>query len=104
MSVEPAQKKQRKKVVREKKGELVRPDEVVDTQGDTAAETTHRVQEVLGHLKQTQSVDFFQFVLDKESFGQTVENIFHTAFLVRDGLAKLSDKGSGGGHVVNIGK
>ncbi|XP_033757462.1 EP300-interacting inhibitor of differentiation 3-like isoform X2 [Pecten maximus] len=33
---------------------------------------------------------YFSFVLDPKSFGRTVENIFHTSFLVMRGLAKVS--------------
>ncbi|XP_069139184.1 non-structural maintenance of chromosomes element 4 homolog A-like [Argopecten irradians] len=33
---------------------------------------------------------YFSFVLDPDSFGRTVENIFHTSFIVSRGLAKLS--------------
>ena len=95
MSVEPAQKKQRKKIVREKRGQLVRPEEVQDTQLDSGVETTHRVQDVLKHLTKSKSADYFRFVLDPLSFGQTVENIFHTAFLIRDGHAKLADSDDG---------
>lgn len=50
MSAEPPQKKQRKKIVREKRGVLTRPEEVANTQVDSGVETTHRVQDVLKHL------------------------------------------------------
>jgi len=89
LSIEPIQKKARKKTVREKSGQVVRPEEILDTQMDNEAETTHRVAAVKSHLDSAKSVDFFRFVLDPESFGQTVENIFHTAFLVKDGHAQI---------------
>lgn len=99
MSTEPPQKKQRKKIVKETKGKLVRPDEVENTQVDSAVETTQRVTDVHKNLQKARKADYFHFVLDPLSFGQTVENIFHTAFLIRDGLAKLSDMESGNNGV-----
>lgn len=97
MSVEAAQKKQRKKIVKEKKGQLVRAEEIQNTQAENEVETTHRVGDLHKYLQQAKSVDYFLFVLDQESFGQTVENIFHAAFLVRDGLASLSPGEDGKG-------
>jgi hypothetical protein len=102
MSVEPPQKKQRKKIVREKRGQLTRPEEVQNTQIDSGIETTHRVQDVLKHLTKAKDADYFHFVLNPQSFGQTVENIFHTAFLIRDGHAKLADSNDGNSIILGI--
>jgi len=44
------------------------------------------------HLDRAKSIDFFQFVLNPQSIGQTVENIFHTAFLIKDGQAQFRNE------------
>ena len=35
-------------------------------------------------------VQFFRFVVNPKSFGQTVENLFYTSFLIRDGSVAIS--------------
>merc|ERR1711874_633690 len=37
-------------------------------------------------------LNFFKFVIDPDSFGNTVENIFHVSFLIKDGKAEISCK------------
>lgn len=58
--------------------------------------TTAEVERVLDILwklyRETDenAICFFEFVLNPQSFGQTIENIFYTSFLVKDGLARVS--------------
>jgi len=41
-------------------------------------------------------VNFFKFVIDPESFGATIENLFHVSFLVKEGKVNISvDEGLG---------
>ncbi|XP_019615441.1 PREDICTED: EP300-interacting inhibitor of differentiation 3-like [Branchiostoma belcheri] len=34
-------------------------------------------------------IDYFEFVMDPDSFARTVENIFHLSYLIRDGNARI---------------
>ena len=70
----------------------MRPEEVRDTQVDVEAETANRVVELKKQLERVKSMDFFKFVLNPQSFGQTVENIFHTSFLIKDGQAQVRNE------------
>ncbi|EGW30723.1 uncharacterized protein SPAPADRAFT_155883 [Spathaspora passalidarum NRRL Y-27907] len=36
-----------------------------------------------------EGMNFFKFFIDPESFGQSVENLFYTSFLIKDGRLKL---------------
>jgi len=58
-------------------------------------ETTRRVEHVYQWLEKrhsnTKDVKFWDFLADPDSFSKTVENIFHYAFLVKDGRTKLQD-------------
>ncbi|MCJ1416442.1 nuclear protein [Xylographa parallela] len=41
------------------------------------------------NMSNTGGVSFFHFVINPDSFGQTVENLFYTSFLIRDGNAGI---------------
>jgi len=91
-------RKERQRREREKIGEKVVPEEVKDTQMDQEAlekATSKRVEDLRGYLEKAKQIDFVKFVVDPQSFSQTVENIFHYSFLIKDGQAafKLDDKG-----------
>lgn len=34
-------------------------------------------------------IDYFEFVIDPNSFARTVENMFHMSFLIKEGFANL---------------
>ena len=59
------------------------------------AETTGLVRMVTTSLARATEhgpVELWRFVLNPQSFGQTVENLFYVSFLVKDGQAKLDIK------------
>lgn len=55
------------------------------TQGDAEAE---KIMAQHG-LKRTGGMDFFKCVINPNSFGQTVENMFYVSFLIRDNKIRL---------------
>jgi hypothetical protein len=52
-------------------------------------ETSKTVSKIAKLLKQTGPRNFFEFVVNPESFGQSVENLFYASFLIRDGTAGI---------------
>jgi len=93
LNIEHLQKKERKKTVREKDshGKTVVPEQVdagqVQVQKDN--ETTKCVEIMKKHLEKAGDTNMLQFVLNPDSYGQTIENLFHLSFLVQDGQAAL---------------
>ncbi|RIA97708.1 Nse4 C-terminal-domain-containing protein [Glomus cerebriforme] len=55
-------------------------------------ETTRNVKMVYDILGERQPINFFEFIINPESFGQTVENLFYLSFLIRDGKVNIDDE------------
>ncbi|KAF8940660.1 Nse4 C-terminal-domain-containing protein [Dissophora ornata] len=56
-------------------------------------ETTKNVMQIAEILEKcTDKVNLFELVVNPESFGQTIENIFYLSFLVRDGKVSITEE------------
>lgn len=68
-----------------------------DIQEDPEQSTSHMVRLVYGVLGQSdeKQVNLFRFFINPNSFAQSVENLFYTSFLVRDGKIKLDTDAEG---------
>ncbi|KAF9359064.1 nuclear protein [Mortierella sp. AD094] len=84
---------QRTRVVRDPKA-MRKPQELREE--DIARqenETTKNVMQIADILEEcTDKVNLFELVVNPESFGQTVENIFYLSFLVRDGKVSITEE------------
>ncbi len=86
----PAQ--QRRKVQRVKKGLVAtKPNELVRGEIEQT-ETDKQVARMKGELKKRGKINFWEFVVDPDrnvGYTRTIENIFHSSFLIKDMYAKL---------------
>jgi non-structural maintenance of chromosomes element 4 len=71
-----------------KGAETVKPAEL--EKGDIeVTETDKQVAKMFKELKRVKNINFWEFVVDPDSFMRSIENTFHSSFLVKDGHAKL---------------
>lgn len=98
MDCQPKQRKVAQRKQRDRPVEGVRPEELEDSTDNCRTETDKNMETMFMILKRLKSVSLEVLVLNRNSFSQTVENIFALSFLVKDGRAKISIEN--GQHVV----
>jgi non-structural maintenance of chromosomes element 4 len=83
--------KVRQKIVREKQKveKVVQLEElsVAESNQGVENETSHCVELLVPLLEKKKRANFWDFVVDPDSFTQTIENVFHVAFLIQHGWA-----------------
>ncbi|XP_042357773.1 non-structural maintenance of chromosomes element 4 homolog A [Plectropomus leopardus] len=97
----PKQRIERQRKAPSKEAKRIMPTQLKKMEDSHQEATEKEVERILGYLKSyyqddpTSPISYYEFVIDPNSFSRTVENIFHTSFLIRDGLARMyfdSDK------------
>ncbi|KAG6491211.1 non-structural maintenance of chromosomes element 4 homolog A-like isoform X1 [Zingiber officinale] len=94
--------KQRKAVVQRKRTrptESRQPEELADTGTEVKTDTDKNMSTMFDILRRKKSVKLENLVLNRESFAQTVENIFALSFLVKEGRAEMTVN-SNGQHII----
>ncbi|KAG4084800.1 hypothetical protein H8356DRAFT_1743293 [Neocallimastix lanati (nom. inval.)] len=80
--------RENKNSVNLKKPQEIRKEDIKEQEN----ETTKNVFQIGEILEQKGQVNLFEFIVNPDSFSQTVENIFYLSFLIRDGKALLDEK------------
>ncbi|XP_072533067.1 non-structural maintenance of chromosomes element 4 homolog A [Salminus brasiliensis] len=91
----PRQRVERQKKAPSKEAKRMMPTQLKRMEESHQEATEKEVERILGCLRgyyadDPQSpISYYEFVVDPASFSRTVENVFHTSFLIRDGLARI---------------
>jgi non-structural maintenance of chromosomes element 4 len=89
--VQPRVVKAKKSGKRVKKGAAaVKPKEMTEEAGAEVGEADQQIKEMKELLQKHGEHNFWTFVVDPASFTRSIENIFHSSFLVKEGHAKLN--------------
>merc|ERR1740129_2325632 len=75
---------------------IVEKSQTNEQKTDRLVQSTRKILEERYRLGGKKPVDYFGFVIDPDSFGNTVENMFHVSFLIKQRVVQLSvDEGLG---------
>jgi len=89
----PAKQKKMKTEYREKvatKTVIHEKSQANEQKTDKLVNSTRKLLELAYRQNGKKPVSYFEFVIDPESFGNTVENMFHVSFLVKQRVCRLS--------------
>lgn len=89
----PTQRRVEEHAERSAPKQLRQQDLQTNAESDTAAQV-HKVAKLLRQQGQN-GVNLFHFVADPDSFTNTIENLFHVSFLIREGKAGISTDDEG---------
>ncbi|XP_020777146.2 non-structural maintenance of chromosomes element 4 homolog A isoform X2 [Boleophthalmus pectinirostris] len=91
----PKQRTERQTRAPNKEAKRIMPTQLKKMEESHQEATEKEVERILGCLKSyyqddpSTPISYYEFVIDPNSFSRTVENMFHTSFLIRDGLARV---------------
>jgi non-structural maintenance of chromosomes element 4 len=89
--LQPRVRKAKASNKRVKKGTAaVKPKEVTEEVETEVAEADKQIKEMKDVLQEHGELNFWTFLIDPQSFTRSIENIFHSSFLVKEGHAKLN--------------
>mmetsp|Transcript_6989 Transcript_6989/g.21281 ORF Transcript_6989/g.21281 Transcript_6989/m.21281 type:complete len:311 (-) Transcript_6989:29-961(-) len=83
--------RQRQSRRKDPEGQTTKPVEVGQHDTDGRTETDRQISSVTMALKKRARVDLFEFSLDPDSYGKSVENLFYISFLIKDGRARIRE-------------
>jgi hypothetical protein len=84
--------REEKRIRQTENGPVQRPMLVDPNEGLGQIETDKRVDSMCKYIRERGEMSFFQLVVDKDSYAKTIENIFYFSFLIKDGLASISER------------